>query len=173
MPICLGKEKVKTWAWKGERDPRTEGIKSSISAFFSHTANLITVEKVKIMIKQSHKGNTSLLPRGALKALDGLVEALNLFSGSFFSPSALGALSGDVLNTSLKKKKKKPYGCGAPSQMFMIYRGNLILPRWRLSLTLSNTCMECEWGAFSSRAHPKKNIPASFGRKRSGSACAV
>lgn len=47
------------------------GAKVQYVIFFLHTVNLITVEKVKIMIKQLHRGNTSLLPRGALGALDG------------------------------------------------------------------------------------------------------
>lgn len=70
MPICLGKEKVNAWAWKGQNDPGYEGAKVQYVIFFLYTVNLITVEKVKIMIKQLHKRNTSLLPGGALKALD-------------------------------------------------------------------------------------------------------
>lgn len=65
-----GKEKVNAWAWKGRNDPGYKGAKVQY-VIFLHTVNLITVEKVKIMIKQLHKGNTSLLPRGALEALDG------------------------------------------------------------------------------------------------------
>lgn len=50
--------------------------------------NLITVEKVKIMIKQSHKGNTSLLPGAELEAQDSLVKGTQfIFWSIFFFPN--------------------------------------------------------------------------------------
>src|SRR4029434_2306606 len=54
------------------------------------TVNLITVEKVKIMIKQSHKGNTSLLPGAELGALDSLVKGTQ-FIFCFFQVKAIVA----------------------------------------------------------------------------------
>lgn len=72
MPICLGKEKVNTWAWKGQSDPGYKGAKVQYAIFFfAHCEFDYSGKNVKIMIKQLQKGNTSLLPRGALEALDG------------------------------------------------------------------------------------------------------
>lgn len=36
MPICLGKEKVNAWAWKGQNDPGYKGAKVQCVIFFAH-----------------------------------------------------------------------------------------------------------------------------------------
>lgn len=36
MPICLGKEKVNAWAWKGQNDPGYKGAKVQYVIFFAH-----------------------------------------------------------------------------------------------------------------------------------------
>ena len=156
-----GKREGEDSSWERRtRSKKTGDQKFNTYIFWGRdlTVNLITVEKVKIMIKQSHKGNTSLLPGAELGALDSLVKGTQFIFCFFFFRTcvALGALNGDVLNTSCLKLK----GCGVPGQMFVIYRGNSILPLQSLS-TLRTRCI----GLSLPPASHLTSLPARFLRR--------